>query len=139
MKRSMILTAIVATAVFSLIAIAPAQNMKMMGGDMKDKGHGMGKDSKMTCMMGNMSKECQMMSDSFGDLQKHFDSMMNMDNMSDLKTEMQKHQQMMSSISDKMSEHRGMCKDMMSKMGSGGMEGNMMDMKSKSGEQGHDH
>jgi hypothetical protein len=133
MKRSAISTAIFLTAFVALAGVVFAQMMGGQGhGQMQSadstKGSAMMGMQGMTGMMGmmhNMSGHCQMMSEEFNKLQEHFDMMMNMNDMSKLRVEMKKHQEMMSSMHQKMSEQTGICQKMMSMMHSEGMQKGM--------------
>ncbi len=143
MKRSTMLAALTAMIVVLLAAFASAQVMHMVGDKSEKEAKALHSESDTLGVMKNMSKRCQKMSDNFGDLKEHFNTMMNMDNMAKLKMEMQKHHEMMSSMHNQMSEHQGMCQKMMSMMGSGGMQGHMMGEKSgkasKPDDHGHNH
>ncbi len=144
MNRSTALASLTALVVLSLAALAPAQKMQMVGDKSEKEAKAPHSESDTLGVMKNMSKRCQMMSDSFGELEEHFDTMMKMDNIAKLKREMQKHHEMMSSMQNQMSEHQGMCQKMMSMMGSGGMHGQMMGEKSgeassKPDDHGHNH
>ncbi len=80
----------------------------------------------MTGDMGDMSKGCKMMLNNFGKLQEHFDTMLQIDDINALKTEMKKHQEMLQVVYDNMSEHQSMCMNMMNsdeKMGKMGKMG----------------
>jgi len=116
-----------AMAVLAAAVIASAQMMNMTGNDTQKSDQAVKENTDVTGMMNNMSSHWKMMSDSFGKLEDHFNSMMKMDNMAQLKKEMQKHHDMMSSMQQQMTDSRQVCSQMMSMMGSGNMQGNMMD------------
>ncbi len=64
-------------------------------------------------MMAKMSGHYDMMFGDFGKLHEHFNAMVQMDDMTQLKEEMKKHQKMMEAMHVKMTEHQKMCKKMM--------------------------
>ena len=126
MKQSLRMLTIVALLTFGLATFGIAQ---MMGGnhDHSMKGNtdsasqsGMmnkGKMDKGMMKMGDMSKNCKMMSNNFEKLEKHFGTMMQMNDMSALKSEMMKHQEMMQTMMKTMSDHQAMCMNMMNSDG----------------------
>jgi len=118
---------VTAMAVLAAAVIASAQMMNMTGSDTQKNDQAVKENTDVAGMMSNMSSHWKMMSDSFGKLEDHFNSMMKMDNMAALKKEMQKHHDMMSSMQRQMMDSRQVCSEMMSMMDSGDMHGNMMD------------
>jgi hypothetical protein len=134
MKRSTMIAALATMVVLIAAVVASAQMMNMMGNNSADQDKAAGNDTGLTGVMQNMSAQHMMMSQSFGKLEDHFNSMMKINNMAELKKEMQKHHDMMASMRDQMSQNWQTCSQMMSMMGSGGMQGNMMN---SGGMQGH--
>ena len=139
MNRFKSIAAAAALLLILLVATAPAQ-MNKKGEDQKNQPAQSDYDNHMMGMMTNMTNHWQMMSGQMDKLQEHFSKMMQMNNMSELKKEMQKHQEMMTSIRNNMSEQNQLCDHMMSMMGYGGMHGGMMGHGGMhGGMMGHDH
>jgi mevalonate kinase len=63
-------------------------------------------------MMAKMSSHYDAMLSDYGKLHEHFNQMMQMADMTQLKEEMKKHQKMMEAMHVKMTEHQKMCKKM---------------------------
>jgi hypothetical protein len=117
-----------------------APNNMMMGGMMGGMSMGQNDTSSHSATMGmgrmmgtmqpadslasQMSQYCQMMTSDFGELETHFEKMMQIQDMKTLKAEMQKHHDMMMTMQSRMNGQRQMCQNMMSMMSSmhsGGM------------------
>ncbi len=126
MKKSIQVYILSAVLVVSLVSLGAAQ---MMGGNQgrmsQMKGDTSAEPGQMG-MMNNMSEHCKTMANDLDKLEKHFDQMMQMDDMKALKSEMKKYQEMMQSMQENMSNQMSMCQNMMSKMNMGDM--NMGDM-----------
>lgn len=118
MKRLFSLLAAAMIITFMTTAMASAQMGKMDDQKMADTTKMTGKSEMMsqTDMMKKMSGNSQMMSEEMAKLQQHFNEMMNINDMTMLKTEMKKHQEMMTAMQEKMTKNQGMCKKMMSMM-----------------------
>lgn len=76
---------------------------------------------------GSMTQHCQMMSKDFDELESHFEKMMQIDDVDELKAEMQRHHEMMRGMHGNMMERQQMCQRMNSttKSSSCGMHGMM--------------
>lgn len=73
-------------------------------------------DAKNMDMMKNMSNQCQLISDKFKNLKYHFQKMMQINDKSELKIEMQKQYEMMGQIQSEILEHAKICQHMMAMM-----------------------
>ena len=82
-----------------------------------------GMDMKNMDMMKDMSNQCQMMSENFSDLGDHFQEMMKIDDINELKVAMQKHHGMMQQMHNSMNEHGKMCQNMVTMMNDSDMSG----------------
>lgn len=131
MNNSRRIYAIALVLVLGLVPFAAAQ---MMGGGMAaDKADttspsgmmGMGMMHRMNGMMGDMSQHHKMMSGDFQNLETHFNKMMQIQDMSELKAEMKKHQEMMQNMHESADQQWAMCQNMMSMMHTAGMQGSM--------------
>lgn len=130
MRRSTMITVTSTMIVLLLGAFASAQMMNIIGGMSDVEPKAMHTESDIMDKMKNMSSNCQMISKSFNSLESHFQIMMTMENMTELKMEMQKHYGLMSAMQKKLSEHQGMCGEMASMMELDGMHGQMIGEKS---------
>jgi hypothetical protein len=128
MRSSVRMLTVSALLVLGLVTLGVAQMMSGGNGHMSqmvaDSSSQRGQMNIMN-MMNNMSDHYMMMTSDFDSLQQHFNSMMQINDMGALKSEMKKHRKMMQTMHDTMTEQKGMFQNMMSMMHSGGMQGMM--------------
>ena len=128
MRQSRI--ALIIIAVLAL-GTAPFVSAQMMGGSRDEMpmsqnatlSHSatMGMDSismmnRSDSLIGNMSQYCDTVSEDFDKLQAHFDKMMEIQNMNDLRVEMQRHYDMLQKMQEDMNRQRTMYHNMMTTM-----------------------
>lgn len=139
MKRSTIIIGFIAITLATAAVWVSAQTSESSTEAEKDAGMVQGRSGMMS-MMKDMSNRCWMMSDNFDSLMTHFDRMMQIDDLAELKSEMQRHRDMMGAMHGDISEQRNMCEEMMSMMGlGGGSQKCMMHTKSGKSSTGGDH
>lgn len=129
---------VAAVFTFGLSTFTVAQ---MMGGnnghsamnknDTSSHSHMKGTPTDVDSTFANMSQHYKMMTNQFDKLESHFNKMMMMNDITALKAEMQKHQEMMKAMHKAMMKQGNMYEHMMTMMHSGDMmNNNMMGMKS---------
>lgn len=117
MKRFTKLSIITGVAVLTMIAFASAQMMGTTMGNSQKETTNKAEQSSLMTMMKDVSNRSEMMAGKFDELETHFKSMMGMNNMAELKKEMQKHYEMMTAMRSQMGENQKLCTQMMSMMG----------------------
>lgn len=106
----------------------------MMGGN-----HGSMMNGKNGSMMGSMHEmhdQCMAMDKDMQNMESHIDQMMRMNDLDQIKSELKKHKTDMKAMTQRMSEMKSTCKDMMSDMHK---EGGMMGTDDSSPKSGHSH
>lgn len=147
MKRLNLIATLALVIVGSAALIASAQMMNMTGTNSphKDKAAtSVSGNADLSGMMQQISTKYRTMAGDFTKLEQHFETMLKMNNMKELKQAMKEHRDMMTAMHDQMTNNYQMYTKMMAMMQSSGTNGQMMGangtqdnmMGSKSGMQG---
>lgn len=128
MRYSIRMFTVAALLVLGIVSWGVAQMMGNSDGHMSqmqaDSTEQQGQMGMMN-MMHNMSEHCQMMAGDFDELTRHFDQMMQIDDLKTLKAKMSEHQEMMAEMQQDMKAQKKVCQHMMSMMHSGDTQGMM--------------